>query len=131
MCKVIIDIDWTYLSCLTVVFVSNYPASKITLTCTIYSFNGLHFYLRDAKQIANQGDISLEAEDNLVEIRSNEHSSGGTSPCVLYLDIFPGFESDLGLYGLEVVSEARNIEVYGESDGYIGTSKGCLSREGK
>jgi hypothetical protein len=45
------------------------------------------------------------------------------------LDIIPT-GSDLGLHRLEIVSEARNIEIYDDGDVYIGTAKGYSQRDG-
>lgn len=68
--------------------------------------------------------VLLEAPD------STEGLVEGTDSPVIHLESFSPTDG-LTLDSVEVISEARNVEVYGEGEEYIGTATGVVSAEGK
>ena len=84
---------------------------------------------RTKQDIPNRGEINLRDRSSLVVVKAPEYTDSDPPPCTLSLDIIPT-GSDLGLHRLEIVSEARNIEIYDDGDVYIGTAKGYSQRDG-
>lgn len=91
------------------------------------------FPIRDGAELPNRGDIPLAGHTEPVLLEAPESQTCLTeephSP-VLHVESFSPTEG-LTLDSVEVISEARNVEVYGEGEEYIGTATGVVSAEGK
>lgn len=89
--------------------------------------------IRDGTELANRGDIPLTGHTDPVLLEAPESPAGlAENPCspVLHVESFSPTEG-FALDSVEVISEARNVEVYGEGEEYIGTATGAVSAEGK
>lgn len=88
---------------------------------------------RDGTELPNRGDIPLTGHAEPVLLEAPESPAGlAEEPCspVLHVESFSPTDG-LTLDSIEVISEARNVEVYGEGEEYIGTATGVVSAEGK